>query len=58
MPEKNINQEFRLKKIDEMRNYLNEELNQNKVMNKKYKKVCRVLNYIDHQLIIISAITG
>ena len=58
MPEKNINQEFRLKKIDEMRNYLNEELNQNKVMNKKYKKVCRVLNYIDHQLIIISTITG
>ena len=58
MPEKNINQEFRLKKIDEMRNYLNEELNQNKVMNKKYKKVWRVLNYIDHQLIIISTITG
>ena len=57
MPEKNINQEFRLKKIDEMRNYLNEELNQNKLMNKKYKNVCRVLNYIDHLLITISTIT-
>ena len=41
-----------------MRNYSNEELNQNKLMNKKYKNVCRVLIYIDHLLIIISTITG
>ena len=27
-------------------------------MSKKQKKVCRVLNYIDHSLIAISAITG
>ena len=27
-------------------------------MSEKHKKVCRVLNYIDHSLIIISAITG
>ena len=27
-------------------------------MIKKYKKVCRVLNYIDHLLIVISTITG
>ena len=26
-------------------------------MSKKYKKVCRVLNYIDHSLIVISTIT-
>ena len=58
MSEKNINQEFRLKKIDEMRNYLIEEVNQNKLMNKKHKNVCRVLNYIDHLLIKISTITG
>ena len=58
MPEKNINQEFRLKKIDEIRNYLIEEINQNKLMSKKHKKVCRVLNYIDHSLIVISTITG
>ena len=58
MSEKNINQEFRLKKIDEMRNYLIEEENQNKLMNKKHKNVCRVLNYIDHLLIKISTITG
>ena len=27
-------------------------------MNKKPKKVCRILNYIDHSLIAISTITG
>ena len=27
-------------------------------MGKKHKKVCRVLNYIDHSLIAISGITG
>ena len=27
-------------------------------MSKKHKKVCRVLNYIDHTLIVISMITG
>ena len=38
MAEENINQEFRLKKIDEIRNYLIEEINQNKLMSKKRKK--------------------
>ena len=55
IPEENINQEFRLKKIDEIRNYLIEEINQNKLMSKKHKKVWRVLNYIDHSLVVISA---
>ena len=27
-------------------------------MCKKHKKICRLLNYIDHPLIVISAITG
>ena len=58
MSEKNINQEFRLKKIDEMGNYLIEEVNQNKLMNKKHKNVCSVLNYIDYLIIKISTITG
>ena len=30
MPEENRNQEFRLKKINEIRNYLIEEINRNK----------------------------
>ena len=40
------------------RNYLIEEINNSKLMNKKYIKICRVLNYIDHSLILISTITG
>ena len=27
-------------------------------MSRKHKNVCRVLNYIDHSLIVISTITG
>ena len=59
MSEKIINQEFRPEQnIDEIRNYLIEEINQNEFMTRKHKKVCRVLNYIDHSLIAISLITG
>ena len=58
MPIGNIDQEFRLKKIDEIRNYLIEEKNQNKLINKKHKKSCKILNYINHLLIVICTITG
>ena len=58
MHEENINQEFRLRKIDEIRNYLIEEINQNKLMSKKHKNVCRVLNYIGRFVILISTTTG
>ena len=58
MAEKDMNQEFRLKKIEEIRNYFIKEINQNKLMSKKHKKLYRVLNYIDHLLIVISTITG
>ena len=27
-------------------------------MSKKHEKVCKVLNYVDHSLIVISTITG
>ena len=47
MPEESMNQEFRLKQIDEIRNCLIEELNQNELMSKKHKKVCRVFKYIE-----------
>ena len=57
MPEEKLI-EFRLKKINERTNYLAEEINQNKLISKKHKKVCRVLNYIYHSLIGISAIAG
>ena len=53
----NINQEFRLEKIDEINNLI-EEINRNELISKKHKTICRVLDYIDHSLIVISTITG
>ena len=55
---KNINQQFRLQKINGIKKYLIKEINQNDLMSKKYKKVCRVFNYIDHLLIVFFTITG
>ena len=36
MSEENISQEFRLKNIDETKNYFIEEINQNELISKKY----------------------
>ena len=44
MKEKNISQEFRLKNIDETRNSFLEEIEQNKLMSRRHKKVCTTLN--------------
>ena len=52
-----MSQEFRLKNIDEARNYLTEEINRNELMRIRHKKVCTTLNYIEHFLILASAIT-
>ena len=58
MSEEKISQEFRLKTIDETRNYFIEKVNQNELMSKKYKKVCGVLHYIEHLLILVSTVSG
>ena len=58
MSEENISQEFRLKNIDQTRNYLIEEINRNELTNKKHKKVCTTLNYIEHFPILASTITA
>ena len=44
MAEENMNHEFRLKKVDEVKHTLIEEMNQNYLMSRKHKKVSRVLN--------------
>ena len=44
MPEETISQEFRFKNMDETKNYLIEEINQNELMSKKYIKAYRNLN--------------
>ena len=41
----NISQEFRMKNIDESRNYLTEEINQNELMSKKHEKVFTTLTF-------------
>ena len=57
MPEKNVNQEPRFNKIDEIRKYLIKEINQNELMSKKHINVSRSVNYIDHLIIVVSTIT-
>ena len=57
MVHENINQEFRLGNIDETRNCFVEEIKQNELMSKKYKKVYTTLNYIKHFLILASTVT-
>ena len=37
MPEENISKEFRLKNIDETRNYVIDEINQNELMSEMHK---------------------
>ena len=39
MSVENISQEFRLKNMDETRNYLIKEINKNELISKKHKKV-------------------
>ena len=56
MVEENISQESRLRKIDETRNNFLEKMKPNYLVSKKYKKFCKVLNYIDHLLTLVSAI--
>ena len=58
MVEENIIQEFKSKNVDETRNCLNEEINQNQLMSKKHKDVCTTRNYIEHFLALASTTTG
>ena len=58
MVEETISQEFRLKNIDETRNYFLEEIRQNELMSGKHIKVSKTLNYIEYFLILASTITG
>ena len=50
--------DFRLRKIDETRKYLLDEIKHNDVMYEKYKKTCKYLNYAEHLLILASAVTN
>ena len=58
MAEVNISQEFRLKYVDETRNYFIKEKYQDELMSNKHKKVCTTLNYMEHFLNLASVVTG
>ena len=56
MAEEGIKQTFRLKYIKEKRNCFIEKINQNKLICNTHKKVCAILSYIEHFLILASVL--
>ena len=51
--------QFRLKKIDETRNYLLEEIKHNDLTRReKCKKTCKYLSYLEHLFILASTVTS
>ena len=49
---------FRLRKNDETRNYLLDEIKHIYLMSEKYKKTSKYLTYVEKLLILASAVTG
>ena len=47
-----------LRKIDETRNYLLDEIKHNSLMREKYKKTCKYLNYVENLLLLSLTITA
>ena len=57
MAEENIGQEFRSKEIKKTRNHFIEKIKQNELISKKHKRFCKILNYTEHLLILVSTVT-
>ena len=57
MTERNRSQQFRLEKIKEINNSYIKEIDQNKLLSNKNKKVYTTLNYIKHFLTLVFAVT-
>ena len=47
-----------MKNIDEIKICFIEDIKQNELMSKKHNKACRILNYIEHLLILIYTVIG
>ena len=56
MTEENISQGFKLREIDEIRNFLLEKIKHIYLESKKHKK--RVVNYIKHLFVLVFAVNG
>ena len=52
------NQQFRLNKISEVRDYFIEEIRERGLMSKKLSKYIALFNYFDKSLIVLSATSG
>ena len=53
-----VSLEFRLRKIDETKNYLLDEINHNDLMSEKNKKTCKYLNFVELLVILVSTVIG
>ena len=53
-----MSKKFRLKNVDQTRNYFLEEIKHNEFMSKKHQKICTAPNYIGNFLILACTITG
>ena len=49
--------QFRLKQTDGTRSHPIEEIKQNDLISKKHRKMYRTLNYFEHSLLFMSAVT-
>ena len=49
-----VSLEFRLRKVDDTRSYLLDEIKYNDLMSEKYKKTYKYLNHVEHLLILVS----
>ena len=53
-----VSRELRLRRIDETRNYLLDEIKHNDLMSEKYKGAWKYLNYVRNVFILASTVTG
>ena len=53
-----MGQESRLRNINETRSCFLKKVERNELMSRNYEKICTTLNYIEHFLILASAVTG
>ena len=47
-----------MENIEETRNYFIKEIDQNELISKNHKKICKILNYIEHFLVLASLVSG
>ena len=48
----------KLRKTDEVRDYLLEEIKHNDLMSENYRKTCKYLNYVESLIILVLKVTG